>query len=133
MVIKNNIKCDNPKTSNLFLEIEFFENHIECEFKTIFDNVLDFIKEKFGLKDAELTVKVKFKDMLDLADFLETLNPKLISMNGGLDIFIYYEGIRNYFGLYQEYICTDSLDKFMNFLTEVTSNYNERLFEEIVV
>ena len=133
MVIKNNIVCDNPRTSNLSLEIEFFENHIECEFNTIFADIRTFIKRKFGLEDSVVKIKVKFKNMLELADFLETLNPKLISMNGGLDIFIYYEGIRNYFGLYQEYICTDSLDKFMNFLTEVTSNYNERLFEEIVV
>ena len=70
--------------------------------------------------------------MLELADFLEILNPKLMSMPGGLNIFIYYEGIRNYFGLYQKYMLSDPLDKFMNFLAEVTSNYNERLFEEII-
>lgn len=109
--------CYNSRTSNIFLKIEFFENHIECE---------------FDLKDSELKVKVKFKNMLELADFLETLNPELMSMNGGLDIFIYYEGIRNYFGLYQEYMFNDKLEKFMNFLTEVTSNYNERLFKEII-
>lgn len=132
MVIKNNIVCDNPRTSNLYLEIEFFENYIECEFYTVFDNIRDFIKKKFDLKDSDLKIKVKFKNMLALADFLEILNPKLMSMNGGLDIFIYYEGIRNYFGLYQEYKLNDKLDKFMNFLAEVTSNYNERLFEEII-
>lgn len=130
MVIKNNIVCDNPRTSNLYLEIEFFENYIECEFYTVFDKIRSFIKKKSDLKDSKL--KVKFKNMLELADFLETLNPELMSMNGGLDIFIYYEGIRNYFGLYQEYKLNDKLDKFMNFLAEVTSNYNERLFEEII-
>ena len=132
MVIKNNIVCDNPRTSNLSLEIEFFENHIECEFNTIFADIRTFIKRKFGLEDSVVKIKVKFKNMLELADFLETLNPELMSMNGGLDIFIYYEGIRNYFGLYQEYMFNDQLEKFMNFLTDVTSNYNERLFEEIM-
>lgn len=132
MVIENKIICSNPRTSNLSLEIEFFEDHIECEFKIIFENIRDFIKRKFGLKDSDLKVKVKFKNMLELADFLETLNPELMSMNGGLDIFIYYEGIRNYFGLYQEYMFNDKLDKFMNFLAEVTSNYNKRLFKEII-
>ncbi len=131
-MIKNNIVCNNPRTSNLYLEIEFFEDYIECEFNTIFVSVINFIKSKFNLKDSNLTVKVKFKNMLELADFLETLNPELMSMPGGLDIFIYYEGIRNYFGLYQKYMLSDPLDKFMNFLTEVTSNYNERLFEEII-
>lgn len=132
MVIKNNIRYSEPKTSNLSLEIEFFENHIECEFYTVFDKIRSFIKEKSDLKDSDLKIKVKFKNMLELADFLETLNPELMSMPGGLDIFIYYEGIRNYFGLYQEYMLNDKLDKFMNFLAEVTSNYNERLFEEIM-
>lgn len=132
MVIKNKIICSNPRTSNLSLEIKFFEDHIECEFDSIFLDIRTFIKEKFDLEDSEVKIKVKFKNMLELADFLETLNPELMSMNGGLDIFIYYEGIRNYFGLYQEYMFNDKLEKFMNFLAEVTSNYNERLFEEII-
>lgn len=132
MVIENKIICSNPRSSNLSLEIKFFEDHIECEFKTIFENIRDFIKRKFDLKDSDLKIKVKFKNMLELADFLEILNPELMSTPGGLDIFIYYEGIRNYFGLYQKYMLSDPLDKFMNFLTEVTSNYNERLFKEII-
>lgn len=132
MGIKNNIRYSKPKTSNLSLEIEFFEDYIECEFDSIFRDIRTFIKRKFGLEDSEVKIKVKFKNMLELADFLEILNPKLMSMPGGLDIFIYYEGIRNYFGLYQEYMFNDQLDKFMNFLTEVTSNYNKRLFKEIM-
>lgn len=132
MVIENKIICSNPRTSNLSLEIEFFENHIECEFNTIFADIRTFIKRKFGLEDSVVKIKVKFKNMLELADFLETLNPELMSMPGGLDIFIYYEGIRRYFEEYQETTSIDSLDKFMNFLTEVTSNYNERLFKEII-
>ena len=133
MVIENKIICSNPRTSYIHLEIEFFENHIDCEFNTIFADIRTFIKKKFGLEDSEVKIKVKFKNMLELADFLEILNPELMSMNGGLDIFIYYEGIRNYFGLYQEYMFNDQLDKFMNFLADITSKYNKRLFEEIIV
>ena len=70
--------------------------------------------------------------MLELADFLETLNPELMSMPGGLDIFIYCEGIRRYFEAYQEMTSIDSLKKFMNLLSDCTSEYNKRLFEEII-
>ena len=132
MVIKNNIRYSEPKTSNLSLEIEFFENYIECEFNTIFADIKTFIKKKFGLEDSVVKIKVKFKNMLELADFLETLNPELMSMPGGLDIFIYYEGIRRYFEVYQEMTSIDSLDKFMNLLSDCTSEYNKRLFEEII-
>ena len=50
---KNSRIYSNLKISNIFLKIEFFENYIECE---------------FNLKDSEL--KVKFKNMLELADIL---------------------------------------------------------------
>ena len=52
---KNSRIYSNLKISNIFLKIEFFENHIECE---------------FDLKDSELKVKVKFKNMLELANIL---------------------------------------------------------------
>ena len=54
MKIWKNSRIDsNLKISNISLEIEFFENHIECE---------------FNLKDLEL--KVKFKNILELTDIL---------------------------------------------------------------
>ena len=63
--------------------------------------------------------------MLELADFLETLNPKLMSMPGGLDIFIYYEGIRRYFESYQETTSIESLNEFMKLLSDCTSEYKK--------
>ena len=55
---KNSRIYSNLKISNIFLKIEFFENYIECE---------------FNLKDSELKVKVKFKNMLELADIFKLL------------------------------------------------------------
>lgn len=55
---KNSIRYSNLKISNIFLKIEFFENYIEFE---------------FNLKDSELKVKVKFKNMLELADIFKLL------------------------------------------------------------